>query len=116
MTETRELDLVFGVLDHQLVDAEGRRCGRVDDLDLEAKPGERAHASAILVGTGYWAARVHGPFRRIASFLGGCTVRVGWEDVGEVSSAVHLRKTAEELRLGRGDDRARRWVEKVPGS
>ena len=116
MTEARELDLVFGLLDHQLVDTEGRRCGKVDDLDLEAKPGERAEVTAILVGTGYWAARVHGPFRRVASWLGGSTVRVGWEDVGEVSSAVHLTKTAKDLRLGRGDDRAHRWVERVPGS
>jgi sporulation protein YlmC with PRC-barrel domain len=116
MTEKRELDLVFGVLDHQLVDSAGRRCGKVDDLDLEARPGEAAHVTAVLVGTGYWAARVHGPFRRVVSWLGASTVRIGWEDVGDVSSAVHLKKTAKELGLGRGDARATRWVEKVPRS
>ena len=30
-----ELDLALGVLDHQLLDADGRRCGKVDDLELE---------------------------------------------------------------------------------
>jgi sporulation protein YlmC with PRC-barrel domain len=116
MTETQELDLAFGVLDHQLVDSEGRRCGKVDDLEIEATPGDGAEVTAILAGTGYWAIRVHGPFRHIASRLGGSTVRIDWEEVGEVSSAVHLKKTTKDLRLGRGDDRARRWVEKIPGS
>jgi hypothetical protein len=36
--------------------------------------------------------------------------------VGEVRSAVELTKSAPELGLGRGDDRAARWVKKVPGS
>jgi hypothetical protein len=29
---------------------------------------------------------------------------------------VHLKKTASELRLGRGDDRARPWIEWLPGA
>jgi sporulation protein YlmC with PRC-barrel domain len=116
MTEAHELDLVFGLLDHQIVDKDGRRCGKVDDLDIEGKPGESAQVTAILVGTGYWRHRLHGPFRRIAAWFGGSTVRIGWADVGAVSSAVQLKKTAKELRLGRGDDRATRWVERIPGS
>ena len=116
MTDRQELDLVVGVLDHQLVDKDGRRCGKVDDLDLDAKPGERAQVTAILAGTGYWAGRLHGPFRRLASSLGGSRTRIGWEDVGELESAVHLKKTAKELGLGRGDVRAAKWVRKVPGS
>ena len=31
----RELDLGLGVLDHQLVDRDGRNCGKVDDLELK---------------------------------------------------------------------------------
>jgi sporulation protein YlmC with PRC-barrel domain len=116
MTDAQELDLVFGLLDHQLVDKDGRRCGKVDDLEVEARPGRPARAVAILAGTGYWGARLHGPFRRSASALGGSRVRIEWKDVGEVSAAVHLTKTAKELRLGRGDDRAARWVRKLPGS
>ena len=29
-----EIDLGLGVLDHQLVDSDQRRCGKVDDLEL----------------------------------------------------------------------------------
>jgi sporulation protein YlmC with PRC-barrel domain len=116
MTEPQELDVAFGMLDHQLVDKEGRRCGKVDDLELEGAVGGPVRVTSILAGTGYWAGRFHGPFRRLATTLGGSAVRIPWEDVREVGSAIHLKKTAEELRLGRGDDRARRWVERLPGS
>ena len=51
-----------------------------------------------------------------ASIARGELVRVPWEEVAEIESCVRLRKTAKELRLGRGDDRFRRWIEKIPGS
>jgi hypothetical protein len=43
-------------------------------------------------------------------------VRVSWDEVTEVAAGVMLRSTATELRLGRGDDRLRTWIEKLPGS
>jgi hypothetical protein len=43
-------------------------------------------------------------------------VRIPWSEVREIHADVELRKTASELRLGRGDDRARRLVERVPGA
>ena len=110
-----EIDLAFGVLDHQIVDADGRRCGKVDDLAIEGGPGEPAAVSTILVGPGAWKGR--GWLGRLASRLAGDDyVRVPWEAVGDVKSAVELTKNARELGLGRGDDRARRWVERLPGS
>lgn len=42
-------------------------------------------------------------------------MRVPWPEVEKIDSAVRLRKTARELRLGRGDDRVRPFVEKIPG-
>jgi hypothetical protein len=41
---------------------------------------------------------------------------VPWEEVESVEAGVRLRKRASELRLGRGDDRARPWIERIPGS
>jgi len=54
---------------------------------------------------------------RIAAWIGGGgRVRIPWEEVAEVRSHIKLRKRAEELALGRGEDRVRRYVEKIPGS
>jgi sporulation protein YlmC with PRC-barrel domain len=110
-----EIDLGLGLLDHQLVDAEGRRCGKVDDLELEGVAEGNPVVRAIVTGPGAWRGR--GRLGRLAARLArGSTVLVPWEEVAEVRAAVHLRKTARQLRLGRGDERAERWVERVPGS
>lgn len=110
-----ELDLGFSLLDHQLVDADGRKCGKVDDLEFEGGPGETTVVTALIVGPSAWKGR--GRLGRLAARLaGGQHVRVPWEVVEEVRSAVELTKSAPELGLGRGDDRAARWVKKVPGS
>ena len=115
MSRARELDLGLGVLDHQLVDSEGRRCGNVDDLDLEGVGDGSPRVAAILVGPPVWRGR--GWLGRIASVVArGRTVRVPWGEVEKIDAAVHLKKTAREYRLGRGDDRARRFVEWIPGS
>ena len=53
-----EMDLVYRVLDDQLVDATGRRCGRVDDLEIDARFGEPAYVTRILSGPGAWPGRL----------------------------------------------------------
>jgi len=45
-----ELDIGLHVLDHQLLDKNGRRCGNVDDLAIEGGPGEVPEVVALLVG------------------------------------------------------------------
>ena len=94
MSET--IDIGLGLLDHQILDSEGRRCGKVDDLELEGVREGSPRVTAILVGR-----------RR--------QVHVPWDRVEKLDSAVHLKGTAHELRLGRGEDRARRWLEWIPG-
>jgi sporulation protein YlmC with PRC-barrel domain len=109
-----EVDLALGLLDHQLIDAEGRRCGNVDDLELDFSR-DFPHVEAILVGPPVWRGRgLLG--RAAASFSGARTVRIPWPEVEKVEAAVHLRKTAGEYGLGRGDDRVRRWIDWIPGS
>ena len=39
---------------------------------------------------------------------------IPWDCVAKVDSAVHLKLRAEELRLGRGDDRVRPWMARLP--
>jgi sporulation protein YlmC with PRC-barrel domain len=110
-----EIDLALGVLDHQLIDDDGRRCGKVDDLELEGLGESEPRVAAILVGPPAW--RERGRIGRLAARLArGRIVRVPWAEVSEVGAGVVLRKPARELGLGRGDDRAQQWVEKLPGS
>jgi hypothetical protein len=112
---SREIDLAQGILDHQLLDSEGRRCGKVDDLELEGIASGRPRAGAILVGAPAWRGR--GPLGWLASRVWrGRLVRVPWTEVSDVGAGVALKRTAAELRLARGEARAGRIVERLPGS
>ena len=113
---SEELDLGLAVLDHQLLDCDGRRCGNVDDLGIEGCPGEDARVVALYSGPGAWRGR-GGVLGRLAARLGGGgVVRVPWEEVAEVASHVRLNKTAAEYGLGRGDERIRSWISRIPGA
>lgn len=111
-----ELDIGLNVLDHQLLDKDGRRCGNVDDIAIEGGPGEVPHVTALLVGPGYWGPRA-GWIGRLAGWIGGGSkVRLEWSEVAKIDSAVHLKRDATTLGLGRGDDRLRPHIEKIPGA
>ena len=80
MSSPPELDLGLGLLDHQLLDSEGRRCGNVDDLELEGFRDGRPRVAAILVGPPVWRRR--GWLGRLAALIApGGPVRVPWEEV-----------------------------------
>jgi len=111
-----EIDIGLHLLDHQLLDKDGRRCGNADDLAIEGGPGETPEVVAILVGPGYWGQRA-GWVGKLAGWIGGGRrVRVDWSDVGKVDSAIELKRRSTELGLGRGDDRLRPWIAKIPGA
>ena len=112
---SRYVDLGLGMLDHQLVEPDGRRCGKVDDLELE-EDGSGLRVAAIVVGGSGRARR-----GRLGAFVawlarGGRAAVVPWEETESVDSAVRLRHAALELGLGRGDDRVRPWIARLPGS
>ena len=109
-----EIDLGLGVLDHQLVDSGGRNCGNVDDLELSGLTDGEPEVTEMLCGGNAWRGR--GRLGRIAAALSGNAVHVPWREVDEVSSVVKLKRTAQELRLGRGDDRAARFINWIPGA
>ena len=110
-----EIDLGLGLLDHQLIDCDGRRCGKVDDLELSGIREGHPRVAAILTGPPAWRGRgVLG--RLLARIAPGGLVRVPWEEVSGCEAGIHLRKPAVELRLGRGDDRAARLIERIPGA
>jgi hypothetical protein len=112
----KKIDLALNVLDHQLLDRDGRRCGNVDDLAIEGGAGEVPEVVAILCGPGYWGERA-GRIGRVAGWIGGGRkVRVPWSEVRKIDSAVELKRAAAELGLGRGDDRLRPYVDRIPGA
>lgn len=114
MSKRAEIDIALGVLDHQLVDADGVNCGKVDDLELTGLDGDSPEVVEILVGGNAWGSR--GLLGRIAARFAGDAVHVPWSEVESVSSVVKLKRPASELRLNRGDVRWARFVGKVPGS
>jgi sporulation protein YlmC with PRC-barrel domain len=111
-----ELDIGLHVLDHQLLDRDGRRCGKVDDVAIEGGAGERPQVVALLIGPGYWGQRAGWVGRLAGRIGGGSKVRIDWGEVAKIDSAVHLKNSATKLGLGRGDDRLRRYVGKIPGA
>jgi sporulation protein YlmC with PRC-barrel domain len=107
------------LLDEQILDAEGRRCGRVDDIELRGSP---PRITALLVGEGLYPRRLphwlRGPARRLLGpeRWGANAMRVPWSevDVDGIDSTVRLRGKAEELGLGYGDDPERWLVRRLP--
>jgi hypothetical protein len=116
------MDLVYRVLDDQLVDVDGRRCGRADDLEFEGGLGEPPRLSAMLSGSGVWHRRLPRPLRALGErlfgtgVLGRDVIRVPWEQVEEIETVVELRGKARDLGLGQGDDRQARVVGRLPDS
>jgi sporulation protein YlmC with PRC-barrel domain len=100
MSAETEINLAAGVLDHQLVDSEGRRCGRVDDLELSER--DPPSVMTILWGPPVRKRRVLGPVH---------TIQIPWEEVEKVGPVLELGKPAQELGLRTLDDRVREWFD-----
>jgi hypothetical protein len=112
---SEQIDIGLGILDHQLLDSEGRRCGNVDDLELGGIRDGAPQVEAILTGPPVWRGR--GRIGRLAAALGrGQTHRIPWSEVEKIDSGVRLKKPAREYGLARGDERARKFVAWIPGS
>jgi sporulation protein YlmC with PRC-barrel domain len=116
------MDLVYRVLDEQLVDVDGRRCGRADDLELDGGVGAPPRLYAIVSGAGAWHRRLPRPLRSLGARIFGTevwgrnAVRVPWDQVDEISSVIKLKAKARELGLGQGDDKLRDLVARMPAS
>lgn len=116
------MDLVYRILDDQLVDVDGRRCGRVDDLEFDGSLGNPLRLHAILNGSGTWHQRLPRPLRKLGQRIFGTgvsgrdVIRVPWEEVEDISSVIRLKAKARDLGLGQGDQRDAAIVAKLPKS
>lgn len=117
MREGEPIFIAHRLLDEQILDAEGRRCGRVDDIELRGNP---PRVTALLVGEALYPRRLpqwlRGVARRLAGdeVWGGNAMRIPWDEVDEINAAVHLRGKAEELGLGAGDNPGNWLVRRLP--
>jgi sporulation protein YlmC with PRC-barrel domain len=114
LSKPTEVDIALAILDHQLVDADGINCGKVDELEVSGLDTDSPEITEILVGGNAWRSR--GLLGRIAARLAGNAVHVPWSEVESVSAVVKLKRPAAELRLGEGDRRWSALVSKVPGA
>jgi hypothetical protein len=111
------IELLRDVLDHDIVDVDGVRCGIVDDIELEPGPGGTLVPAALLVGPGAWQARLPALLAVVAArIFGRGRTRVAWHEVSELTQSVKLRRRAAELGLGRLDRKAATWLKRIPGS
>jgi sporulation protein YlmC with PRC-barrel domain len=117
MNREEPIFVAHRLLDEQILDCDGKRCGRVDDIELQGSP---PRVSALLVGVGLYPRRLprwlRGPARRLSGpeRWGANALRVPWAEVDRIEAAVHLRGKAEEHGLGEGDDPERWMVRRLP--
>jgi sporulation protein YlmC with PRC-barrel domain len=108
------LKLVSQLLDLPIIDKDERWCGIVDDVELSGRAGRELRLAALLVGPGAYEGRMpQWLFRLVRMIAGNRLVRVPAAEIVEVGAVVKLRSTYRELKLGKAEDRARRWIPRM---
>ena len=116
------MDLAYRILDDQLVDVDGRRCGRADDIEFEGGLGEPPRLYAIISGSGSWHRRFPRRLRGIGARVFGSgvsgtdVIRVPWNQIDEIGAVLKLKAKARELGLAQGDDRLGEHIAHWPKS
>jgi sporulation protein YlmC with PRC-barrel domain len=108
------LGVARGLLDHQLIDSDGRRCGKVDDVLLREQAGTLVVAG-ISTGPGASEQRVRTRFAKwLVTRLGRHETWIDWSEITGVTDHVTLARRADEYGLARGEAWAARVITKLP--
>jgi hypothetical protein len=111
------IQLLRDLLDHDIVDVDGVRCGIVDDIAFDDGPGGSPSVAAILVGPGAWGPRLPALLALVARWLfGRRTTRIAWDEIADLGQSVKLKRRAAQLGLGRLERKAATWLKRIPGS
>jgi sporulation protein YlmC with PRC-barrel domain len=116
------MDLAYRILDDQLVDVDGRRCGRADDIEFEGGLGEPPRLYAIISGSGSWHRRFPRRLRGIGARVFGSgvsgdnVIRVPWNQVDDIGAVLKLKAKARDLGLAQGDYRQGEHIAHWPKS
>jgi sporulation protein YlmC with PRC-barrel domain len=102
------LDLARDVLDHVVIDVDGKPCGIVDDIALEPGYKGALKVSAILMGPGAARARLPAALRPFHRWLLGRRITaVPWRDVRRIGDHIEIARTAAHYGL---DKPKSRWL------
>lgn len=113
------------VMDKELVDRDGHKAGKVDDIVLQLRPGELPAVRAILTGHGALTPILPAPIAHLARWLEQRILSidaleaqtVAWEHVSHIDVAVHLDVDRVEANLMRTEEAiSRRYIERLPGA
>ena len=118
------MELGKEVMDKQLLDGEGRRCGKVDDLLLLSEDNEPPVVSAILAQQGALAQDMGQLTLKLALFLyrllgvrDAKPVEIDWRLVEKLDVVVHMSKSRSDLGLDRLQRAVgERVMSKIPGA
>ena len=97
--------IALDLLDRQILDRDGRPVGKVDDVELDTDDNHTLYVAALLVGQQALGERIGG---RLGSWIAGAArrlapddrkqpMRIGYDLVGTVNSAVNLTVRRELL-------------------
>lgn len=112
------------VMDKELVDREGFKAGKVDDILLELRPGELPVVRALLTSHGALIPMLPAPAGRLVGWLEQHILgieaieptRVAWGHVSHIDVVVHLDVQREEAGLMHTEQTIwRRYLRSLPG-
>lgn len=111
------LKLVGEVRDLQIIDASGKRCGIVDDIEFEGGVGELLKVAALVVGPGAYASRLpRWIFWLMKITVGARVTKVPWKAVTRITATVELDRDAEEYGLRKIEDQLEKIMSSIPGA
>lgn len=104
------------ILDEQLVDADGRRCGRVEDLELDAVPGLPARVTGFLCGATAWQRRLPQAMAELFPGDPRGLKRVPWDCVEKIDNEIELRVSEDQLQSAAEVEGAPLYLSQLLGS
>ena len=122
--EEVEAQLVRDVLDKGLVDSDGFKVGKVDDLLLELREGECPSVRAIVTQHGALTPYLGKTVERVAAWLREHLLGLGpevepitipWDQVTRIDVVVHLDLRRNEVDLCKSEGAVwERWIKHLP--
>jgi sporulation protein YlmC with PRC-barrel domain len=105
------IKLVAELLDLPLLDADGKYCGVVDDVEFAGAARKPLKLKALLVGPGAYAGRMPGwAMGLVKAVAGDRLTRVPMARVKTIGTTVQLDCAASVLGLDASDAAAARWL------